>query len=124
YTLALTARAVHFYGRIPYRELVYSDVFHLCLFILWAVYGIAHVIGGHRLSLRQLWIAGAVLTLADIAKFLLFDQAGAGAALRITSFFLAGLFLLFIGWAAPLPPSSGPPGSGPPGKATDKDADG
>ncbi|MDR1972718.1 MAG: DUF2339 domain-containing protein [Treponema sp.] len=101
---ALTARAVHFYGGIPYHALAYSDVFHLCLFIVWAVYGIGHVIGGNRLALRKLWIAGAVLTVADIAKFLVLDLSRAAAALRIVSFFVAGLLLLFIGWAAPLPP--------------------
>ncbi|MDR3174178.1 MAG: DUF2339 domain-containing protein [Treponema sp.] len=105
YIIAAAARAVHFYGRIPYWELVRSDIFHLCLFILWAVYGLGHIILGNRLSQRRLWIAGAVLMIVDTAKFLLLDQAKAGAAVRIVSFFLAGLLFLFIGWAAPLPPS-------------------
>ncbi|MDR0731829.1 MAG: DUF2339 domain-containing protein, partial [Treponema sp.] len=107
YALAAAARGVHFYGGIAYRDLVYSDVFHLCLFILLALYGMGHIIGGTRLSLRRLWIAGAVLMLVATAKFLLLDQTGAGAAMRIVSFFLAGLLFLIIGWAAPLPPSSG-----------------
>jgi uncharacterized membrane protein len=106
YTMAAAARGLHFYRGIPYRDLAHSDVFHLSLFILWAVYGMGHIIGGHRLALRRLWIAGAVLMVADIAKFLLLDQAKAGAATRIVSFFLAGLLLLFIGWAAPLPPAA------------------
>jgi uncharacterized membrane protein len=107
FTIAVTARGVHFYGNIPYREVIYSSVFHLAIFILWAVYGIGHIIGGSRLSLRKVWIAGAILTVADIAKFLLLDLAGAGTVTRIVSFFAAGLLLLFIGWAAPLPPAKG-----------------
>ncbi|MDR2021380.1 MAG: DUF2339 domain-containing protein, partial [Treponema sp.] len=107
FTIAVTARSVHFYGGVPYRLIFNSDLFHLCLFILWAVYGIGHIIVGSRRSLRKVWIAGAVLTVADIAKLLFLDLAGTGALTRIVSFFIAGLLLLFIGWAAPLPPAAG-----------------
>jgi hypothetical protein len=105
FTIAVTARSVHFYGGVPYHRVFRSDVFHLCLFILWAVYGIGHIIGGFKASLRQVWIAGAVLMAADIAKLLILDLAGTGAVTRIASFFIAGFLLLFIGWAAPLPPA-------------------
>ncbi|MDR1107303.1 MAG: DUF2339 domain-containing protein [Treponema sp.] len=105
FTIAVTARSVHFYGGIPWEEIPSSYVFHLCLFILWAIYGIAHIITGNRLGGRRIWIAGAVLTVADVAKFLLFDLAGTGAGRRIASFFIAGIVLLFIGWASPLPPA-------------------
>jgi uncharacterized membrane protein len=105
FTIAVTARSVHFYGRIPWEGIVSSYVFHLCLFILWAVYGIVHIIIGNRTGGRRIWIAGAVLTVADVAKLLLFDLAGTGAGRRIVSFFIAGIVLLFIGWAAPLPPA-------------------
>jgi uncharacterized membrane protein len=107
FVIAIIARAVHFYGQVPYRRLFDSGVFHLCLFISWAFYGIAHIIGGSRLSIREIWIAGVVLMAVDIAKFLLLDLAGAGALTRIVSFFIAGLLLLFVGWAAPLPPAAG-----------------
>jgi uncharacterized membrane protein len=105
FTIAVTARSVHFYGAVPYRRVFDSGAFQLCLFILWAVYGIGHIIGGSRRSLRQVWIAGAVLTVTDIAKFLILDLAETGAISRIVSFFIAGFLLLFIGWAAPLPPA-------------------
>jgi uncharacterized membrane protein len=105
FTIAVTARSVHFYGGIPWEDIPSSYVFHLCLFILWAIYGIAHIITGNRLGGRRIWIAGAVLTVADVAKFLLFDLAGTGAGRRIASFFIAGIVLLFIGWASPLPPA-------------------
>ncbi|MDR2185549.1 MAG: DUF2339 domain-containing protein [Treponema sp.] len=106
FSIAVIARSVHFYGDVPYRRVFSSELFHLCLFILWAVYGIGHIIWGSRLSLRKVWIAGAVLTVADIGKLLILDLAGTGAVTRIVSFFIAGLLLLFIGWIAPLPPAA------------------
>jgi uncharacterized membrane protein len=42
----------------------------------------------------------------DIAKLLIWDLAGTAPVIRIISFFVAGLILLFIGWVAPLPPSA------------------
>jgi uncharacterized membrane protein len=105
---ALTARALHFYGAIPYSRIADSEVFHLCLFILWALYGIAHIIGGSKKMSRGFWIAGAALIVADIAKLLILDMADSGAIPRIVSFFIAGLVLLFIGWVAPLPPAPAP----------------
>jgi uncharacterized membrane protein len=102
---AILARSFHFYGHIPYSRLPVSAGFHLGLFIFLAFYGIAHIIAGRRMLLRRVWIAGAVFTAAAIGKLLLLDLAGTGAVTRIFSFFIAGLILLFIGWAAPLPPA-------------------
>jgi uncharacterized membrane protein len=102
--MAIIARSCHFYQGIPLSLVPASPEFHRCLFIFWALYGIAHIIGGHKRAQRPIWIAGAVLTVTDIGKLLIFDLADTGALPRIVSFFIAGLILLFIGWAAPLPP--------------------
>ncbi|MDR2111216.1 MAG: DUF2339 domain-containing protein, partial [Spirochaetaceae bacterium] len=102
---AIIARGVHFYGGIPFYRVPGTEIFHLCLFIFWALWGIGHIIGGHRASRRAVWIAGTVLTILDVAKLLILDLANTGAVTRIVSFFIAGLLLLFIGWAAPLPPA-------------------
>jgi uncharacterized membrane protein len=80
-------------------------VFQLFLLIAWGVYGLACLLWGHRKGLRKLWLAGAALIVIDVAKLLLVDLAQVGTIARILSFFTAGLFLLFIGWAAPLPPA-------------------
>jgi uncharacterized membrane protein len=101
----IIGRSVHFYGQVPLFRLFGSGTFHLCVFAFWGLYGIFHIVLGHRRSQRPLWIAGAALTLADIVKLLIFDLAGTGAVPRISSFFIAGLILLFIGWIAPLPPA-------------------
>jgi uncharacterized membrane protein len=103
--IAILGRIVHYYGGVPFRDVSRADGFHLGLFILCSLYGIAHIIGGHRFPSRRVWIAGAVLTVAGIAKLLLFDMADIGVLYRILSFFIAGVILLFIGWAAPLPPA-------------------
>jgi uncharacterized membrane protein len=105
WVIAILARSVHFYGGAAYNRIAETDAFHLSFFVFCALYGIAHIIGGHRLPHRTVWITGAVLTVADIAKLLLFDMAGIGILYRILSFFIAGVILLFIGWVAPLPPA-------------------
>ena len=103
--VSILARCIHFYTGIAWYKVPDSDGFQLCLFIFWALYGILHIILGHRMKKRVPWIAGAVLVSADIAKLILFDMSDIGAVPRILSFFAAGIVLLFIGWAAPLPPS-------------------
>jgi uncharacterized membrane protein len=107
---AIIARCVRFYSKEQLYFIFESPVFHLTAFIVWAFYGIAHIIAGHRRARRSIWIAGAALIVCDIAKLLIFDLAGTGAVMRIVSFFIAGVVMLFIGWAAPLPPSSAPAG--------------
>jgi uncharacterized membrane protein len=102
---ALAARALHFYGGLPYSGLFDSDAFQLVLFVLWALYGIAHIAAGTRFARRKIWIAGAVLIICDVAKLLVLDLAAASTVIRIISFFAAGAALLFIGWISPLPPS-------------------
>jgi uncharacterized membrane protein len=104
--VSILARSMHFYAAIPWRGVAGSDAFHVCLFIFWAVYGVIHIVLGHKKKRRGFWIAGAILVALDIAKLILFDMRGIGAVPRILSFFAAGLILLFIGWAAPLPPTA------------------
>jgi uncharacterized membrane protein len=101
---AMIARSTHFFLGIPLSRVLSAGQFHLALFILWGILGIAHILAGHKKNLRPLWLAGAVLMIIDIAKLLLIDLAQTQTITRIISFFVAGLLLLFIGWAAPLPP--------------------
>jgi uncharacterized membrane protein len=98
---------MHFYQNIRYNRLFDSALFQLGLFILWALYGIAHIIAGSRMTNRKIWIAGAALTICAVLKLIVLDLAWAGTVIRIVSLFASGLVLLFIGWVSPLPPSSG-----------------
>ena len=103
---AMLARATHYFLDIPMLAVPYSGKFHLALLVLWGLYGIGHIVAGHKIPMRRIWLAGAILTIIDIAKLLLVDLAHTGTITRIISFFIAGLILLFIGWVAPLPPAS------------------
>jgi uncharacterized membrane protein len=102
---AVCARSVHFMGGIPFFLVGRSDIFHLCLFILWALYGTAHTVFGHKKARRPVWIAGAVLILADLAKLLLTNINEIATLTKIVSFFIAGILLLVIGWISPMPPA-------------------
>jgi uncharacterized membrane protein len=100
---AIAARISHYYFGIAFSRLWQAPVFQLVILIQWGLYGIAHMLLGNRLADRRIWIAGAALVVAGIVKLLLLDLAGSETIGRIISFFVAGLFLLFIGWAVPLP---------------------
>jgi uncharacterized membrane protein len=116
---AMLWRSMHFLGGLPWSGIGGTDIYHLCLFLLWGTYGIGHIITGNKKASRPAWIAGAVLTVIDVAKLLLVDLAGRGTLIRIASFFIAGVLLLIIGWAAPLPPSSKAPETKEPSSETD-----
>ncbi|MDR1210726.1 MAG: DUF2339 domain-containing protein [Spirochaetaceae bacterium] len=103
---AMLWRSVHFLGGLPWRGIGGDDIYRLCLFLLWGIYGIGHIITGNRKASRRLWIAGAALTVCAVLKLLLIDLAETGTLIRIASFFIAGILFLIIGWAAPLPPSA------------------
>ncbi|MDR2662567.1 MAG: DUF2339 domain-containing protein [Treponema sp.] len=106
---AMLWRSMHFLGGLPWSGIGGADIYHLCLFLLWGIYGIGHIITGNKRPSRPVWIAGASLTVVDVLKLLFIDLAGEGTLIRIASFFIAGVLLLIIGWAAPLPPSSKAP---------------
>jgi uncharacterized membrane protein len=103
--MAIISRCVHFYGGVSRSSMPGSGGFRISLFVFLGLYGILHITGGRRIKNRPLWIAGAVMIVLDISKFLILDLAGTSAGLRILSFFISGFILLFIGWAAPLPPA-------------------
>ncbi|MCL2129927.1 MAG: DUF2339 domain-containing protein, partial [Treponema sp.] len=102
--ISILARSLHFFAGIRWDEVASSGGFQLCLFVFWALYGILHIVLGHKKKKRIPWIAGAILVAIDIIKLILFDMRDINTVPRILSFFAAGLVLLFIGWAAPLPP--------------------
>ena len=100
----MALRCVRWYLDMRLDEALESAELQLALLVLWGIYGISHIIFGNKKGYRAIWMAGAALTIIDIAKLLLVDLANTGTVTRIIAFFVAGLLLLFIGWAAPLPP--------------------
>ncbi|MDP1659945.1 MAG: DUF2339 domain-containing protein [Methylotenera sp.] len=73
--------------------------------ILWGLTAFALMLFGHKRMQRQLWIVGAGLMAAVVAKLFLLDMAQTDSVERIVSFIGAGLMLLVMGYFAPLPPA-------------------
>jgi uncharacterized membrane protein len=73
--------------------------------ILWGIASLACIFGGKMHGYRPLWFIGAGLLVLDILKLLMIDLRNSATIIRIFAFLLLGGFFLFIGWAAPLPPT-------------------
>jgi uncharacterized membrane protein len=61
-------------------------------------------VAAHRRRLRPLWIVGAALMGAVVAKLFLVDLSNVGGIERIVSFIVVGLLMLAVGYFSPLPP--------------------
>jgi uncharacterized membrane protein len=62
------------------------------------------MVAGTRRALGPVWLAGAVLMAAVVAKLFLVDLSGTGTVERIVSFIGVGLLMLVIGYLSPVPP--------------------
>jgi uncharacterized membrane protein len=102
-----TARAVHFYGAVPYPvgNIVESDAFQTAISILWS--GIALVLmgTGTRRRWRVGWLVGATLLGLVVFKLFTLDLSNLALAARIVSFISVGGLMLVIGYFAPMPPA-------------------
>lgn len=104
----MVARAVHFYGGIPYTafSLYHSAVFQAGLAALWGLMALAITIVATRRRSRLLWAVGAGLLALVVAKLFLVDLSGTGTVARIVSFLVVGVLMLVIGYFSPLPPKT------------------
>jgi len=100
------ARCVHFYAAVPYlpAPLFRSGVMQASCSVLWSVSALVAMLSGWRRSLRRVWLGGAGLLAAVVAKLFLVDLDGRGTVARIVSFLAVGLLMLVIGYFCPLPP--------------------
>lgn len=98
-------RSIFFFTGTPMGRAWDHASFQACLTVLWGVWGMGHLIIGHKARVRLLWVIGAGLMIADTAKLFLVDLADKGTLFRVISFFVMGGIFLLIGWLAPLPPS-------------------
>jgi uncharacterized membrane protein len=58
-----------------------------------------------RTRLRPLWLTGAALMAAVVAKLFFIDLSNVGGIERIISFIGVGLLMLVVGYFSPVPPA-------------------
>jgi uncharacterized membrane protein len=71
--------------------------------LAWAAIGLLSLVWGSRSRSRALWIAGAGLNVAVVAKLILFDMSMADPIWRVLSFIGCGALFLLAGYLAPAP---------------------
>ncbi len=103
---AIALRSIHFWYDVPYspRALWQSTLVQAVLSLLWSSLALATMAFANRRQWRVPWVAGAALLGVVVAKLFLVELAQVGTITRIVSFIGVGLFLLLIGYVAPVPP--------------------
>lgn len=105
---ALLLRSLHHWINVPYTAggLFASLTVQAALSIFWTLSALTLMTLATKRGVRSLWIAGAGLLGAVLAKLFLVDLAGQGSIARIVSFVVVGVLILMIGWFSPVPPRS------------------
>lgn len=103
---ALLFRTAHHWLDIPFKfsELLDSVVVQTALSILWSLTGLLAMVIGTRKAQRSVWIAGAALMAAVVAKLFFVDLSNTGTVARIVSFIAVGVVMLVVGYLSPAPP--------------------
>jgi len=102
----IALRSIHYWAGVPYEfEALYRSVLvQATLSLLWTFAATVLMFLARSRLERSLWVAGAVLLGAVVAKLFLVDLANSGTVERIVSFIGVGALLLVIGYLAPVPP--------------------
>ncbi len=99
-------RAAHHWGDVPWRlsSLLASKPLQAALTLTWTLTALAAMAVATRRRLRVLWMLGAALLAAVVAKLFLLDLGALSGLPRVVAFLGAGVLLLVIGFVSPLPP--------------------
>ncbi len=102
----MVGRIVHTWFGVAYDfdVLVESPIFQACISVLWAATSLSLMTFASRRGDRTLWMVGALLLGALIAKLFAIDLGTIGTAARIVSFLVTGLLIMVIGYLSPVPP--------------------
>jgi uncharacterized membrane protein len=105
---AMLLRTLHQWAGIPYRltAMLDSTLVQTALSIFWAVLALTTMLVATRIRARAVWLTGAALLVAVVAKLFLVDLASIGTIERIVSFVGVGVLMLVLGYFSPLPPSA------------------
>jgi uncharacterized membrane protein len=101
-------RAIHHWAGVPFQleEMLRSTLVETSVSIFWTLLALATMLAATRTGARVVWLTGAGLLGAVIAKLFLVDLSHVGTIERIVSFVGVGLLMLVIGYFSPLPPSA------------------
>lgn len=108
---AALARAIHFWGHVPYSDhaMFRSTLFQSAVSILWTVTAFGVMAWSARKQWRAVWFAGAGLLGLVVIKLFMVDLAGTGTVARIVSFLGVGVLMLVVGYVSPVPPAKATP---------------
>jgi uncharacterized membrane protein len=103
---AVLFRTIHHFEYVPYTTdaMFHSILAQASLSIFWTVLAFALMMIAKHLSVRQLWVIGAILLGVVVLKLFVVDLSGTGTIARIVSFVGVGALLLVIGYLVPVPP--------------------
>jgi uncharacterized membrane protein len=102
----IVARSVHFIDDVPFNisAIWASFKYQAAISITWSVAAFVAMVIATKTKERMLWIVGATLLVAVVAKLFLMDLAGTGTVTRIVSFLGVGILILIGAYLSPLPP--------------------
>jgi uncharacterized membrane protein len=97
---------LHWFG-IPFafNIMMESTLVQTSLSIFWAVLALAAMLVATRKKWRVVWLVGAALLAAVVAKLFLVNLSNVGSIERIVSFCGVGMLMLIVGYLSPLPPA-------------------
>jgi uncharacterized membrane protein len=104
---ALLLRTLHHWFGVAFNldALMASTLVQTCLSLFWTVLALTAMLIAARKRERIVWLVGASLLVAVIAKLFLIDLSRIGSVERIISFVGVGLLMLIVGYFSPLPPA-------------------
>jgi uncharacterized membrane protein len=113
---AIVFRTAHQWLDVPWRmdALLDSKPLQAALTLVWTATALPLMVIANKRAIRPLWMVGAALLAAVVAKLFLLDLGGLSGLPRVVAFLGVGVLLLLIGYLAPLPPASGNTSAGEP----------
>jgi uncharacterized membrane protein len=103
---AVLLRTLHHWFAVPFDldAMLDTDIVQMSFSILWSLMALAAMVYATRNGRRLLWLAGAALMAAVVAKLFLVDLSNVGTIARIVSFLAVGVLMLIVGYFSPVPP--------------------
>jgi uncharacterized membrane protein len=104
-------RTAHHWLDVPWRlsALLASKPLQAALTLTWTLTALTAMVLATRRGQRMLWMLGAALLAAVVAKLFLVDLGSLSGLPRVVAFLGVGVLLLVIGFVSPLPPAAKEP---------------